>query len=333
MYDFGPKDVLAALGILLTLPYIYRFALFVHLYFLRRPIVGTYLHSEAKEPPYALVTGATDGIGKALAAELFARGFSLILHGRNEEKMKTAVAEIRASAFAAEKARNERDVRYFIADAASPTVGFEGIVRQFKDCKITLVIHNVGGSTPGRDRIDAFAEDELLSTIRMNALFPLLLTRALLPQLRLSAKRGPVLVQFVGSQTADISPPRFTLYASSKKFLEALSRGLDMDERVWDAPTGVRFEYVAVGEVRSNAHKAKVWWGCPTSETYAAEAVKRIGAVNSGWRRYAPYFTHAVLQWVVEAMGEKAVEGYVVKEIDAILTRKEKATRVFRQPI
>ncbi|KAL6305816.1 NAD(P)-binding protein [Sparassis latifolia] len=303
-------EIFAVIGVLLSISIVYRFALFVWLYFLRPSGVHKFLHGP---PAYAIVTGATDGIGRAVAQELYNKGFNLILHGRNEEKMRGVVESIRATGL--------RDVRYFIADASQQGVDFVSIAERYKDLNTTLVIHNVGGSSPRRCRIDGFTESELLGIVQMNALFPLLLTRALLPSLRASAAHGPVLVQFVGSQGADVSPPRFALYASSKRFLQALARGLDVDERVWDGASGVRFEYAAVGEVRSQTHPVQIRVSSPSAERFARSLVKRVGC---GWRRYAPYMPHAYMQWIVELLGETVVEKYVVKEIDQILALGEK---------
>jgi 17beta-estradiol 17-dehydrogenase / very-long-chain 3-oxoacyl-CoA reductase len=131
-----PTYLLAAIGAVLSLTYIYRFVNFIWIYFLRPSSVHKYLY----DSPYAIVTGASDGIGKALAKELYDNGFNLILHGRNEEKTKKVVEEIRASG------GGKRDVRYFLADAGDPSHDFEKMVEQFRGLNITLVVNNAGGS-------------------------------------------------------------------------------------------------------------------------------------------------------------------------------------------
>ena len=128
--------LLAAFGAILSLTYIYRFANFIWIYCLRPSSVHKYLHGTN---PYAIVTGASDGIGKALAIELYDRGFNLILHGRNEEKTRKVVEEIRGRA-------GGRDVKYFLADGGDPEQDFGKIVQGFKGLNITLVVNNVGAT-------------------------------------------------------------------------------------------------------------------------------------------------------------------------------------------
>ena len=133
---------LGALCTLLAIPHVYRLASFIWLYFLRPSSVKRYLHGNA---PYTIVTGATDGIGKASAVELLTRGFNVILHGRNEAKMQRVVEELRAAVRGKGKAE-KADIRYFLADAAKGEHNFQELVAPFKDLHLTVVLHNVGGS-------------------------------------------------------------------------------------------------------------------------------------------------------------------------------------------
>ncbi|CDO78043.1 hypothetical protein BN946_scf184724.g7 [Trametes cinnabarina] len=335
-------EALAILGVVLSLPYLYHLVDFIWLYFLRPTTIHQYLHGAA---PYALVTGATDGIGKATAAELYDLGFNLILHGRNETKMQKVIDELRA------RAKRDIDIRYMLADATKAGHNFDKLIEPFKDLNITLVIHNVGGSNgvqPERlvssatycfvavpaftcrqlmhigfyYRLDDRPEEYIHNLVRWNALFPLLLTRVLLPQLRRSAKHGPVIVQFVGSLAADISPPRLPIYAASKRFLEALTRGLDNDELFFDGPTGVRFTYLAVGPVNSASMHQKPSLNTPTSERFAKAIIARTGC---GRRRVAPYAMHAISQVVVEALGQRAVDYYTAEEMKVLIKHYAKS--------
>ena len=128
------------LGLLLALYYAWGVLDFVWFHYLRPKSYTRFLHGT---DPYALITGATDGIGKSTAKELYGRGFNLILHGRNEEKMKQAIEEVRAV-----NPTSGLVVKYFIADVGRSEVDFKGIARQFEGLNITLFVNNVGASFP-----------------------------------------------------------------------------------------------------------------------------------------------------------------------------------------
>lgn len=64
--------------------------------------------------PWTLVTGASDGIGRALSAELGARGFNVVLHGRSEAKLSNVRKDL-------ETAYPQREFRHITADASAFT--------------------------------------------------------------------------------------------------------------------------------------------------------------------------------------------------------------------
>ncbi|KAM5539656.1 hypothetical protein V8D89_006765 [Ganoderma adspersum] len=306
-------NVLVVLGVtILAVRHVYRVLGLLWFYFLRPSSVKRYLHGNA---PYAIVTGATDGIGKATAAELLRRGFNVVLHGRNEAKMQKVVEELSAVA--------NTDIRYFIADASKGGHDWEKLLELFRDLHITAVVHNVGGEPLIDTRIDERTEEYLLSVVHSNALFALFLTRALLPQLRRAAQSGPVQVLFVGSFAGDICPPRLPMYAASKGFLKALTGGLANDELLLGAPTAVQFTYLSVGAVHSDNHRAPMppSLAVPTSTRFAWWLVQSIGC---GRRTAVPYFVHAVQYWLMQKSGERVVDEGMAKKIHGLMEQAAK---------
>lgn len=132
--------VFPLIGLLLALYYAWGVLDFLWFHYLRPTSWAKLLHG-AKS--YALITGATDGIGKSTARELYAKGFNLILHGRNEEEMKRVVEEVKVG-----NPTSGLDIKYFIVDAGRPDIDFQGIARRFEGLNITLFINNVGASFP-----------------------------------------------------------------------------------------------------------------------------------------------------------------------------------------
>ena len=114
--------------------HLFRLADFVWFYFLR-PSDGYKKYQQGPQS-YAVITNATDGIGKSLAKDLYHKGFNVIIHGCNERKLKSTVKKIRAL-------REGGIVESFIADATSANVDYAAITNRFGDLNITLLINNV----------------------------------------------------------------------------------------------------------------------------------------------------------------------------------------------
>ena len=105
--------------------------------------------------PYAIVTGASDGIGKATAQELYNKGFNLILHGRNQKKLEGVIEEIQS--VKSKTTGKVQDVKYFLEDASKAGIDFEGIARRFEGLNVTILVNNVGAFTIRPERFGASA--------------------------------------------------------------------------------------------------------------------------------------------------------------------------------
>ncbi|GJJ09617.1 hypothetical protein Clacol_003840 [Clathrus columnatus] len=287
---------LSIVGALYISYLLYRFATFLSLYFFSTFSLDEYLTGES---PYAIVTGASDGIGKGVATELYLRGFNLILHGRNVEKTQKVADEIRAL----RNGQGKKDVRIFIADATKSDNNFQNIVAPFKNLNVSILVNNVGGSGDvSLKRFDESPSTEIPRLINWNVQFPLHLIHGLLPQFR--KRRGPCLVVNIGSFSAEVPPPRLALYASSKRFMRTLTWSLSVDERYF-TPTNVRFIHMTVGQVQSNSLRMTPTLLRPSSETFGKAIVDRM---NCGRLEVAPYVFHAISQWFVLSIGDTAGE-------------------------
>jgi NAD(P)-dependent dehydrogenase (short-subunit alcohol dehydrogenase family) len=148
----------------------------------------------------AVVTGSTDGLGKAVALQLAALGMRIIVHGRNRERGEAVVAEINqlkgggAKFYAADFTAMEQ-VRTF-GDAL------------LQDCpRIDLLINNAGigsaNSGGGRDR--QLSADGFELRMAVNYLSGFLLTRRLLPRLIASAPARIVNVASLAQRPIDFT--------------------------------------------------------------------------------------------------------------------------------
>jgi len=158
--------------------------------------------SRTPEDTVALVTGATDGLGRAVAERLAGMGATVHLHGRSEEKLAAAARELVAAT------GNER-VHTHRADFASLAA-----VRALADelaalPALHLLINNAGigsGLPDSPDREES--EDGLELRFAVNYLASFVLTTRLLPLLERSAPARIVMVASLGQASLDFDDPQ-----------------------------------------------------------------------------------------------------------------------------
>ncbi len=169
-------------------------------------------------------------------------------------------------------------------------------------------------------RYDAVPESTLLSDLRVNAIFPWLLTRALLPKLRTA--RGPVEVVFLGSVSSQLPIPGLNPYGATKAFLRQLSLAIGADER-FRQPSNVTTSYLLVGGVVSAGHRADASLFIPEAEPFAKSLVNKIGCGRSV---IVPWAWHALQFWGVgflpESVLRKTVEDATEEELKMLTKQK-----------
>lgn len=147
-----------------------------------------------------LITGATDGLGKALAAELAATGARLLLHGRDDRKGADTVREIQHQT-------GNGQVHWYRADLSSLSET-AGLAQRVADhCgRLDTLVNNagIGFTSPGEGR-RVVTEDGHEFRFAVNYLAPYLLTRRLEPVLRRSAPARVVNVASAGQEPIDFS--------------------------------------------------------------------------------------------------------------------------------
>lgn len=170
----------------------------------------------------AVVTGASSGIGQAVAQALAVHGMSLCLTGRDPTRLQMTARAIEAEA--------ER-VLVHGADLSSDP-GIRGLVERVRAslARIDVLVHAAGALRLGN--VEAAGWDDLDELYRVNVRAPFLLTKAFLPMLRDS--RGQVV--FVNSTAGLVAGADNGLYAATKQALRALAGSL----RDHVNPQGVR---------------------------------------------------------------------------------------------
>ena len=129
--------------------------------------------------PTALVTGSTDGIGVTTAKNLAAKGYNVIVHGRNEDRIRSACETVRSFA-------NDDSISIFSVNADLSTIrGSETLASQVKslcrkhDLSLSVLMNNAGVYSEKR----IISSDGLELTFAVNVLSAFVITSHLLPLL------------------------------------------------------------------------------------------------------------------------------------------------------
>ncbi len=145
-----------------------------------------------------LVTGATDGLGQAMATEIAATGARLVLHGRDDRKGQQTLREIR-------RHTGNGDLFWQRADLSSLPETLELAARVGRACgRLDTLVNNAGvGMTSPGDGRRMVSRDGYELRFAVNYLAPCVLTRELEPLLRRSAPARVVNVASAGQEPID----------------------------------------------------------------------------------------------------------------------------------
>lgn len=195
--------VLFTLGSLSVLRFSLAFLQWVYVNFLRPA------KNLKKYGSWALVTGPTDGIGKAFAFQLARKGLNLVLMGRNPEKLKDVSDSILAK-------YGKTQIKTVVVDFTGDLDdGVKRIRETIEGLDVGLLVNNVGISYPYARFFHEVDEELLKNLIKVNVEGTTKVTQAVLPGM-LQRKRGAIVN--IGSGAAIVIPsdPLYAVYAATK---------------------------------------------------------------------------------------------------------------------
>lgn len=167
----------------------------------------------SKYGQWAVIAGASEGIGASLAEQLAARGLNLVLIARNEALLNQAAADLRD--------RHGVDVRPLVQDLTDPDLGVKAAAAT-DGLEVGLVIYNAGGA----NRTTTFLEDtyeQSLQQIQLVCIGPLALARHFAPGMKERGRGGIVLI---GSLACLVGAAHVVVYSAVKAFDVNLAEGL-----------------------------------------------------------------------------------------------------------
>ena len=190
------------------------------------------------DKPVALITGASQGLGRALAEALSAQGWRLVIDARHADRLDAAAAVVRAGS----------DVVAVAGDVADPVHRAELVAAVERLGRLDVLVNNAStlGASP-LPPLDSIDLDVLRTTYEVNVVAPLALAQALLPFL--TASKGTIVN--ITSDAAVEPYEGWGGYGSSKAALEHVSAILAAEH------PELRVRWVDPGDMRTEMHQTR----------------------------------------------------------------------------
>lgn len=281
---------LAAVGGLWASYKLYSLASFTYYHFLRPYNLNKY--KEGLGSHWALVTGASDGIGFGFAQELASQGFNVILHGRNASKLEGVSATLQTQF-------PNRKFKILILDAVKDAGDSEKIkaaVSEFQELNLKVLINNVGGMAGPLPTFTKFSEQDTETIdgwIDINLRFPTQLTRQLLPNL---VENQPALIINISSGAANIPSPYLAVYSGTKAYNVSWSRSLAVE--LEDEGHDIDCHAIVVGPTATPRLEATGLSASLTQPTARQMARSSLGYAGTGVRDVPAYWGHDYLMTI-----------------------------------
>ncbi|KAF2475717.1 NAD(P)-binding protein [Lindgomyces ingoldianus] len=247
---------------------------------------------------WALVTGASDGIGKQFALTLASKGYNLILVSRTESKLSILASDISAKYGRVSTKTLAMDF------AVNNDIDYSRLQKLIEGLDISILVNNVGLSHSIPVPFVETPHKEMTDIIMINCLATLRVTQLIAPGM-ISRKRGLILT--MASFGGAFPTPLLATYSGSKAFLQQWSTALGSEL----APHGVRVQVIqshlittAMSKIRKSSALV------PSPRQFVNAVLGKIGR-SGGAQGIAftstPYWSHGLMHWVLSSfVGERS---------------------------
>ena len=251
------------------------------------------LRKYGKKGTWAVVTGASDGLGKEYAIQLAQKGFNLLLISRTASKLETLSTEIKQK-----YAGSNIDVKVLAMDFSKNQDGDYAKLKALVDgLDVGILINNVGQSHSIPVPFVQTPKDEIRDIITINCTATLRVTQIVAPGM-VQRKRGLILT--MGSFGGWLPTPLLATYSGSKAFLQQWSTALGGELAGSGVDVELCLSYL-VTTAMSKVRKTSLM--IPNPRQFVRAALGKIGR-SGGAQNMAytstPYWGHALMQWWLE---------------------------------
>ena len=210
---------------------------------------------------WAVITGATDGIGKEYARQLAEEGLNIVLISRTKEKLEAVASEIR------NKSKVETlTIVYDFTDIE----GFDALNEILNGLDIGLLINNVGMAYGGPLKMLHQCDINKISDIMKVNTFSVLHMTHFIQKGMMKRKRGAIV--HISSGSIFLKAPGLNVYPATKQFVLKLVESLQLE-----CEGTVDHQVLTTMYVESNMSKVKATFTIPSARDYVSSAIKTIG--------------------------------------------------------
>ncbi|XP_038053154.1 very-long-chain 3-oxoacyl-CoA reductase-B-like isoform X2 [Patiria miniata] len=245
---------------------------------------------------WAAVTGATDGIGKAYAEQLAAKGLNIILLSRSEDKLNNVAAEI--------ESKYSVKTKTIAVDFTGGEEIYTKIAKEVAGLSIGVLVNNVGISYRFPEYFHEIPDRQkmLMNMLNLNCMSVTQMTSIVLPGM-LDRKKG--IVVNVSSASGMQPSPLLTVYSATKAYVDYLTRALQTEY----ASKGIIFQSVLpffVSTKMSKIRRSSITIPTPTAFVRSALATLGIEDRTNGC------LSHSIQGWAVDVAPEWLVNKVLV---------------------
>ena len=309
-YGYITLDKLQACGALVlafgVLSLTLDFANYLYVHFLRG---GKNLKKSFGE--WAVVTGSTDGIGKAMAFEFAKKGLNVVLISRTKDKLDACAKELKDK-------YSSVQVKVLAIDYSSFGEKERKQVSDLLDpLNVGVLVNNVGISYENTTFFHEISDSRVDQLMSLNVGSTTWMTRIVLPKM-LEKKKGAVIN--ISSAAGVANSPLLSQYGAAKSYISMFSRAMHYEY----AAKGVHFQCQVPMFVTTKLAKLRNTSLFVCSEkAYATAAVAAIGYEPL----ISPYWSHAIQIWLLTTLPEWLVAQHIImpmhKGIRAKALKKE----------